>query len=133
MGKARRRPAGPICEISIAAPDLVRNFDDHAQLGPLLILGQHVAFFGRGEAALRRQAQLLKRYKFSGFIDAAFDVVLRLQPPAFLRYEAKHDLLVALEMTQRLEAASAVSIELQEITVDIDLAEQLRGHELVAA
>ena len=34
-------------------PHLVRQFDDHAQLGPLLVLRQNVAFFGRGKAALR--------------------------------------------------------------------------------
>src|SRR5450759_268001 len=43
-------------------PHIVRQFDNHLQLGPLLILGQHVAFFGGGEAALRRQAQLCLLY-----------------------------------------------------------------------
>src|SRR3972149_9442105 len=36
------------------APNLLGHFHDHAQLGPLLVLGQHVAFLGRGKTALRR-------------------------------------------------------------------------------
>ena len=44
----------------VSAPHFVGKFDDHPQLGPLLVLGQHVAFLGRGEAALRRQAQLIE-------------------------------------------------------------------------
>src|SRR6516165_484354 len=40
---------------SALSPNLFGQFHDHAQLGPLLLLGQHVAFLGRGKAALRRQ------------------------------------------------------------------------------
>src|SRR5262245_17149026 len=42
------------------APHLAGNLDDHAQLGPLLLLGQHVAFLAGGKAALRAQAQLVE-------------------------------------------------------------------------
>ena len=52
------------------------QFHDHAQLGPLLVLGQHVALLGRGEAALRRQAKLIERDVFGRLVDAALDVVL---------------------------------------------------------
>src|SRR6516164_1454420 len=63
-------------------PDLVGEFDDHAQFRPLLLLGQDVAFLGRGEAALRRQAELFGRSEFARFLDAAFDVVLLLERAA---------------------------------------------------
>ena len=43
-----------------AAPDLLGDLDDHAQLGPLLVLGERVALLGRGEAALRREAELVE-------------------------------------------------------------------------
>src|SRR5262245_53111034 len=44
-----------------SSPDLVGEFDDHAQFRPFLLLGQDIAFLGRGEAALRREAELLER------------------------------------------------------------------------
>ena len=47
--------------MSVLLPHLVRQFHDHAQLRPLLLLGEHVALLGRGEAALRRQAELIER------------------------------------------------------------------------
>src|SRR5262252_5535658 len=62
-----------------SSPDLVGEFDDHAQFRPLLFLGQDVAFLGRGEAALRRQAELLERSEFARFLDAALDIVLLLE------------------------------------------------------
>src|SRR5947209_5141690 len=39
------------------APHFLRHFDDSSQLRPLLILAQRIAFLGRGEAALTRQAE----------------------------------------------------------------------------
>src|SRR5260370_16268788 len=61
-----------------SSPDLVGEFDDHAQFRPLLLLGQDVAFLGPGEAALRRQAELLGRTEFTRLLDPPFDTVLLL-------------------------------------------------------
>jgi hypothetical protein len=47
------------------------------KLRPLLVLGQHIAFLGRGKAALRRQAELIERHIFRRLLDAAFDLVAR--------------------------------------------------------
>src|SRR5215467_7190072 len=92
-----------------SSPDLVGEFDDHAQLRPLLFLGQDVAFLSRGEATLRRQAALLEPGEFARFLDAALDVVLLLERAALGGDEAKHDDLVALgQEAQRLEAAGAL-------------------------
>ena len=44
-----------------SAPDLGRRLDDQRELGDLLLVGERVALDGRGEAALRRQAELLDR------------------------------------------------------------------------
>src|SRR6185503_2814563 len=79
-----------------APPYLVRQFDDHAQLRPLILLGEHIALLSRGEAALRRKTKLLERHVFGRLVDAALDVVLLLQHAALRRDEAEHDLLVAL-------------------------------------
>jgi hypothetical protein len=47
---------------NLLRPHLVRQFHDHAQLGPLLLLGEHIALFRGRKAALRRQTKLIKRY-----------------------------------------------------------------------
>jgi hypothetical protein len=41
-------------EQTLPPPHLVRDIDGELQLGPLLVLGEDVAFFRRSEAALRR-------------------------------------------------------------------------------
>ena len=43
------------------APHFIGDFDDKTKLRPLLVFGQHIAFLGRGEAALRGQAELIER------------------------------------------------------------------------
>src|SRR3569832_2691381 len=39
---------------ALPAPHFLCHFDREAELGPLLFLGQDVAFLGRGKSALRR-------------------------------------------------------------------------------
>src|SRR6476661_6721210 len=125
---SRRRPHQSL------PPDLVRQLDNHAQLGPLLILCQHVAFFGRGEAALRRQAELIERDKFRGFFDALLDVRTRLQATRLRRDQAKHHDLVAFrQKPQRLESAGAVGVVFEEVAVVVALAEEILRPRLVAA
>ncbi len=100
---------------NLLPPHLVRQFHDHAQLGPLLLLGEHIALFSGRKAALRRQTKLIKRYVFGRFVDAAIDLVLRLQLPALGGDKAKnHLLLVFRQDAQRLEAAGAIGVELEE-------------------
>src|SRR5215469_1375169 len=119
---------------SSSSPDLVGEFDDHAQFRPLLFLGQDVAFLGRSEAALWREAELLERSEFARFFDAALDIVLLLERAALGGDEAKYDDLVALgQETQRLEAAGALGVVFEKIAVVVDLAQQRLRHRLVAA
>src|SRR5437660_874957 len=54
-----------------STPHLVRQRDDHPELGPLLVLAQQVALLGRGKAALRREAELVRSDVFCGLVDAA--------------------------------------------------------------
>ena len=61
-----------------SAPNLIRHFDHPRKLGPLLILGDHVAFFRAGEAALRTQAELVHVNKFRSLINAALEKFLGL-------------------------------------------------------
>src|SRR3954470_8983865 len=83
-------------EKRLLPPDLVGDFDREAELGPLLFLGQDVAFLGRGKAALRRHRELVKRREFGGLFETALDVVLLLELAEFRGNDADHDHLVAL-------------------------------------
>src|SRR5262249_28445270 len=95
----------------VLSPHLVRQFNDHAKLRPLLVFGQNVAFCGRGEAALRRQAELIERDELRGFFDALRDVRARLEAARLRRYQAEHHDLVPLRQEpQRFEAAGAVGV-----------------------
>src|SRR6185312_557608 len=90
FGKGNRR-----CP-SRLAPYLLGDLDDQLQLAPLVLLGEDVALDGRGEAALAREAELLERRVARRLLDAALEVVLRLELAALRRHQAEHDLLVAL-------------------------------------
>src|SRR5262249_37428083 len=54
-----------------AAPDFVGDLHNHAELRPLLFLGEDIALLARGKAALRRQAELIERHELRGLIDPA--------------------------------------------------------------
>src|SRR5688572_444036 len=112
------RPPSPYEGGISLAPHLVRQFHDHAQLRPLLLVGEDVAFLGRSEAALRRQRELLERRKFCRLVDPALDGVLVLERARLGGDEAEHDDLVALRQeAQRVEAAGAVGVVFQEIAI----------------
>src|SRR5437660_1537688 len=70
------RKGGLVRSIDDSPPYLVGHLNDHPELRPLLLLGQDVAFLGRGEAALRREAELIEAREFGRFVDASLDVVL---------------------------------------------------------
>ena len=63
---------------ALPPPNLVRDLDDQPQLGPLLVLGQRIAFLGRGEAALARQRKLVDVDELGRFLDPALEQVLLL-------------------------------------------------------
>ena len=58
------------------APDVVGGFDDEAELGDLLVVGQRVALHGGGEAALAGQADLVQGHVLGRLVDPALEVVL---------------------------------------------------------
>src|SRR5579884_4387969 len=57
---AQCSPPSPAKRERELTPHLLRQLHDHSQLRPLLVLGEDVAFFCRGEAALRRKAELVE-------------------------------------------------------------------------
>jgi hypothetical protein len=88
---------------------------------------------GAGEAALRRQAELLQRRVLRGLVDAALEVVLVFQLAELGGHQAQHHGLAGLEETQRAEVARAVVVVLHEVGVEVHLGEQGLGHGLVVA
>src|ERR1700688_2377295 len=74
--------------IGLFPPHLLCDFADHPQLRPLLLFGETIAFFGRGEAALRRKTKLLQVGESGGFLDAAPDGVLGFQRAGLGRHQA---------------------------------------------
>src|SRR6185312_12539943 len=93
-------------------PNLGRQFHDHPQLCPLLVLGEHIALLGRSKSTLRRQAELVERHIFRRLVDAALELVLALQRATLRSDEAEHDNLSLGHEAQRLEAAGAGAVEL---------------------
>src|SRR5579864_5423162 len=93
-----------------STPHLVGHFADHAQLGPLLVLGQDIAFLGRGEAALRRQAELIEVDEFLRLLDAALDRVLGFQRAGLGGDQAEHCEPAFRQPAQRLETAGALGV-----------------------
>src|SRR6267142_1191115 len=115
-------------------PHLIGELLDHAKLRPLLLLGEQVAFFGGGEAALRREAELLRRSELGRLVDPALDVVLLLERAALGGDQAKHHGLVAFRQeAQWFEAAGAVGVVFEEIAVVVHRPQQRLRHRLVAA
>src|SRR5262245_47657611 len=95
-------------------PYFLRRPDDQRELGPLLLLGEVVALLGRGEAALRREAQLVAVDEPGGLVNPPLEVILALQLASLSRDKAEHDPLALGHETQRLEAARTLVIPLAE-------------------
>src|SRR4029077_20968965 len=60
-------------------PYFLGGLDDQRELGPLLLLGEVVAFLSRGEAALRREAQLVAVDEPGGLVNPPLQVILALE------------------------------------------------------
>src|SRR6266566_2690536 len=88
-----------------SAPDVASDLDDQAKLGGLLIGCEHVALDGRGEAALRGQAELVERDVPGRLVDPPLDHVGVLQLAALAGNQAEHDHLARRHEPQRLEPA----------------------------
>ena len=113
-------------------PNFFGNFADKFQLAPLLFFGEHVAFFGGGEAALGAEAKLVNINVLAGFLDAVDDVLLVFQFACFAGYQAEHDLLV-FDEAQGFEVACAVAVVFQIKAVDVAAAKEDFGDGFVAA
>ena len=94
---------------------------------------EHVALDGRGEPALRGEAELVERDVLGGLVDPALEHVGVLEAPALRGHQPEDDLLAGRHEAQRGEPARALVVELAEEGVDVELAEQLLRDVVVAA
>src|SRR3954470_24879244 len=76
-----------------SAPDLPGRLHDQLELRHLLRDIERVALHRGGEAALRREAELLERYVPRCLVDPALERVLVLQLTALGGHQPEHDLL----------------------------------------
>ena len=79
------------------------------------------------------RGELLDRDEPRGLLDARLELVAVLQPGSLRRDEPEDDALSRGQEPQRLEAAGAGVVVLQEEPVDVEAAEEGLGDEVVAA
>src|SRR2546426_4464167 len=120
-------------ERRILTPDLSRDLDHQLQLAALVILAQAVTHLAAREAALRREAQVLKRHVFGGSVDPTLQAVLVLQFSFLGGNQPQDYLFSSWHKPQRLEAAGAPGVVLEKEAVHLRLAEHRLGHRVVAA
>src|SRR5687768_12102045 len=119
--------APPPKSCAILTPDFPGGFHDQLELALLVVGGELVADLARGEAALRRQAQVFKRHVFRSLVDPALQ-----RPPVFQlgflgRDQPEHDLLPLGQKAQRREIARSCRVVLEKEPVDRGL-EHRFGH-----
>ena len=92
-----------------------------------------VALERRGEAALRREAELVDVDVTRCLFDPSLQLVLRLELAALRGHEPEHGDLSLRQEAERLEAAGALVVPLEEVPIDFELVEEGLGDEVVAA
>src|SRR3954453_21400872 len=114
-------------------PDALRGARDRRELGPLVADGQRVADDGRGEATLGADPEALEVDPLRRLAHARLELVLRLGPRPLRRHEAEDDLLVVGDEGERVEAAGALVVVLEQQAVGMHAPEDRLGGRGVAA
>ncbi len=99
----------------------------------MLALGQRIAFLGRGEAALRREAKLLDRREFRGFFDPSKNSIRDSSSPVLVVMRPSTAFLPLGRKRSGSKPPSAVIVIFEEIAVDVEIIEKRIGNRLVAA
>ena len=92
------------------------NLDAQCQLGPLLIFGDRVAFFGAGEAALRRQASCSSGRYFAASSIRRLSSSLVSSVAGLLVTIPRTTILSLGHEAERLEPAGALGVVFHEIS-----------------
>src|SRR5258707_8779675 len=113
-----------------AAPYFAGRVDAQLELGLLLLDGEVVAVVRAREAALRREAKVLHRHVLGRGVDAPLERVLRFELGQLGAHQTEHHLLALGHQAQRLEAAGALVVVLEEEAVDVQAGEHALGDEV---
>src|SRR4029077_10831420 len=97
-----------------------------------LLLGEVVAVVGAGESALRADAEVLERHELGRLLDPPFQLILGLELRDLGAHQAEHHLLPLGDVAQRLEAAGALGVELEEKPTSRELRKPGPGHNSLA-
>src|SRR5688572_27412456 len=117
---------GAMEEPGLLPPDVLGDLLHDLELGPLTV------FLRRAEAATRTDSHALDGEELRSLLDALLQVVLSLGL-AVVADEAEHANLVAIQEAQSIEGAGELAVILEQVTVELQLAEQLLGDVVVAA
>src|SRR5688572_21947220 len=109
----------PRATISRLAPYLARGVDHELHLRFLLGEAEPAALLVAGEAALRAHRQVFQRNETRSAVDFLPQVAFAFERRDFRRYHAQHHALAFRYVAQRLEAAGALAVELEEEGVDV--------------
>src|SRR5262245_44690484 len=101
-----------------AAPDDAGGLGDARELGRLILDGDAIARHGRGKAALRAQGEPFELHHRRRLRDPAAQLVDRLEPGLLRRHEAEDHHAILGHRAERLEAARALVVVLEEETLE---------------
>ena len=112
-------PSGVWPMDSDAAPNLFCGGDDEVKFAALIVIGDGVAFFGRGKPTLRCDAQLAEIGKSGCVVKFAFEPIHVFEIGGLGGDEARQDTLFAFwQQGERFEPTGAVGVILHEEHVD---------------
>ena len=94
----------------------------------MLSIGQFIADFARGEAALRTEAQAIERDIFGSFVDSGDDRSLILQHRRFRGYQTQNHLLAISHILQWFETTRTLIVILQIEGIYIFMSEKIRSY-----
>src|SRR5581483_4236296 len=107
---------------STLAPYFAGKFGDQRELALLHGGLDRIPFDARGEAALRRERELLTREEARGLLDSRAQRVGGFEHVALGRNQAEHNALVARDLAQRLEGAGARVVVFEQEFVEMSRA-----------
>src|SRR6185295_17383642 len=109
----------------ILTPDFLRDLNHQFQLALLVVLAQPVADLARGEAALRREAEILQWDVFRRLVDALLQHILLLQRRRLGRDQPEDHFLVLGTEAKGFESPGTGGVVLEEEAVHRGLEDSL--------
>src|SRR5262249_16917057 len=121
------------CYERASAPHRVGQLDDARELAPLVIEAQGISTHARRKAALRTDAEAIKRNVARRLVDALPQQVKRLELGPLAADQPEDHRLILRHVAQRCKAARALALVFEEEGVDVGLTKQLLGDRVIAA